>query len=74
MYSNNCTMIGWRSETGMCYGQTLVNEKSLQFNEILIQDASSSNDVSEKKICLVVCIGAIKKNTLKKQVLNCPLL
>lgn len=63
-------MIGYRSETGMCYGQTLVNEKSLQFNEI--QDTSSSNDVSEQKVCLVVCIGAIKKNTLKKHVLNCP--
>lgn len=60
-------MIGYRSETGMCYGQTLVNEKSLQFNEILIQDTSSSNDVSEKKICLVVCIGAIKKTHWKSR-------
>lgn len=57
-------MIGYRSETGMCYDQTLVNEKSLQFNEI--QDTSSSNDVSEQKVCLVVCIGAIKKKHTEK--------
>lgn len=67
-FPSKFTQVNWRK----CIVTTLVNEKSLQFNGI--QDTSSSNDVSEQKVCLVVCIGAIKKNTLKKHVLNCPFL